>query len=278
MGGLSRLLTRPLWREDARARTARRIRHALVTPVMVFAGVIWGALATPTPAGGLGWAVGGAVGFSLLAYLYLRLQPALLEIGYERVGAAGWLAGLLWDWLVVGGVVYLITDVLGMPTFRAVTSAVVIGGSYGLALASFFDEGGSRFLSGFLSGGWGRPRVAFSHIETMLTRGEDESARAALRDFVRSHPRDPRGWIALARLVARRFHDADAAVAILREGLGSARLTVQQKQRYLDEIVRACAALGAPGRAVPDLERFAEEHDGSAQAEWARSVLQRTEA
>lgn len=272
MRALLRTLLRPLWREDATARASRRLRQALLTPVMVLAGVVWGALAAPNGAEALGWALGGAFGFSFLAYLYFRLEPVVLLVGYEVFGRAGFLAGMLWDWLVVGGVAYLLVDVLGMPTFGAVTSAVMIGGTYAMVLASFFDDAGSRFLHGFLSGGWGRPhRAPFSHIETLLVRGEHEAARGALRDFVRMHPRDPRGWIALSRSL----EDPDEAVHTLRRGMETARLTVEQKQSYLHEIVRVCDSLDALHVAVPDLERFVEEHDESAQSTWARSVLRR---
>lgn len=274
MGGLIRTLTRPLWREDARARAARRIRQALTAPFMCLAGIVWGVLAAPASEEVLGWAVGGAFGFSFLAYLYFRLGPAVVRIGGERLGRGGWLAGLLWDWMVVGGVVYLLTDVIGMPTFRAVTSSVVIGGSYALLLASFFEDGGSRFLHGFLAGSWGRPRAAFSHIETMLVRGEYDSAREALREFVGAHPRDPRGWITLGRLL----DEPREALDTLRHGLDRARLTVEQRQRYLHEIVRICESRDALHVAEPDLRRFAEQHEGSDQAIWARSVLRRVEA
>lgn len=275
MGTLKRLLTRPLWREDARARAVRRLRHAFVTPVMVVAGVIWGVLAAPGAEGIVGWAIGGGVGFSALAYLYFRLEPAVVQIGAELFGRAGWVAGLLWDWLVVGGVVYLLTNVVGMPVFPAVTSSILIGGSYALMLSWFFDDGGSRALFGFMSGGWGRPRVPFSHIETLLVRGDHASAREALRDFVREHPRDARGWLALGRLLDREANDPNEALRVLREGLETARLTVEQKHRYVFEIVRVCESCDARERAAPDLERFIEEHGDTPLADWARSHLRR---
>jgi hypothetical protein len=274
MSGLKEILTRPLWREDIRARTARRLRHALTTPVMTLAGVIWGILAAPAASEVLGWAFGGALGFSVLAYLYVRLGPAAVQIGANLLGTSGWLAGLLWDWLVVGGVIYLLTSVLAMPTFPAVTSAIVIGGSYALFLAWFFDDGGSRALFGFLSGGWGRPRAPFSHVETLLVRGDHTAARVALDAFVREYPRDPRGWLAFGRLLHRELNDPNEALRTLRVGLGTARLTVEQKQHYLYEIVQVCESCEEPERAIPDLERFVEEHADSPLVEWARSRLQ----
>lgn len=274
MSRLVRLLTRPLWREDARTRAARRLRHLLVTPVTALAGVIWGVLAAPVGAEVLGWALGGALGFSTLAYLYMRLEPAVAHLGAELWGRHGWIAGLLWDWFVVGGFAFLLIDVLGMPTFGAVSSAVLIGGSYALALAWFFDEGGSRTLLGFMSGGWGRPRIPFSHIESMLARNDHEAALAALEDFVDEHPRDARGWITLGRLLDRERDDPDQALRAFRDGLATARLTVEQKHRYVFEIARLCASCDVAERAVPDLERFIAEHPDTVQAEWARRQLE----
>lgn len=277
MSGLMRLLTRPLWREDARTRAARRLRHLLVTPVMVLAGVIWGALASPAAAETLGWVAGGAFGFSLAAYLYLRLEPMVMRIGTELFGERGWMTGIVWDWAIVGGVAYGLTDILGMPTFGAVTSAVAIGGTYALALAWFFDDSGTRVLSGFMSGGWGRPRIPFSHIETMIARNDYEAALAALDDHVRDHPRDARGWLTLGRLIDRHRDDPDGALRALEEGLDLARVTVEQEHRYVFEIVRICESCDASERAVPRLRRFVDDHPDSIQARWARSQLQRIE-
>jgi len=242
---------------------------------MFLSGIIWGALASPAASEALWWALGGAFGFSTLAYLYVRLEPVVAHLGAELLGSRGWLAGIAWDWTVVGGSVYLLTDVLGMPTFEAVTSAIVIGGTYALGLAWFFDDGGSRALTGFVSGGWGRARVPFSHIETMITRNDYEAALDALDDFVHDHPRDPRGWITLARLIDREQDRPGEAVRTLEGGLETARLTLEQRHRYVFEIVRICESCDAPDRAVPHLERFMDEHPDTMQAEWARAQLQR---
>lgn len=242
---------------------------------MALAGVIWGALAAPASAEALGWAVGGAVGFSLMGYLYFRLEPLLHHIGAELFGSLGWTVGVLWDWIVIGGVAFLLTDVLGMPTFSAVTSAVLIGGSYAMGVAWFLDDGGSRALSGFLTGSWGRPRVPFSHIESKLAAGDQQGALDALRDFVDQYPKDARGWITLGRLLDKERDDPDGAFKVFRDGLELARLAVEQKQRYLHEIVRVCDSCATPERATPLLRRFAAEHPGTLHARWADDQLRR---
>lgn len=257
------------------ARRARRLRQALTTPVMALAGIIWGALAAPAGVEALGWAVGGAVGFSLLGYLYFRLEPVLHHVGAELLGPQGWVVGILWDWLVIGGVVFLLTDVLGMPTFSAVTSAILIGGSYAMGVAWFFDDGGSRALAGFIAGSWGRPRVPFSHIESKIAAGDAAGALDALTEFVERHPEDARGWITLGRLLDRERDDPDGAFAAFRDGLEHARLSVPQKQRYLHELVQVCESCHAVDRAIPHLRRFSEEHAGTIQAQWADDQLRR---
>ncbi|MDX1493262.1 MAG: tetratricopeptide repeat protein [Longimicrobiales bacterium] len=277
MPRLVRLLTRPLWREDPGARRSRRIRQAFATPVMGLVGAIWGALASPAASEIVGWIVGGALGFATLAYVYLRIEPLVGHLGTELFGRHGWIVGLVWDWVVVGGLAYLLTQGLGMPMFNAVTSGVVMGGAYAVAMAWFFDDGGSKALFGFISGGGGRPRVPFSHIETMLARGQHDEALEALEEFVSRHPRDPRGWITLGRLLDRDFDDPDRAFGVFKEGLELARLSVAQRQRYLHEAVRVCESCDALHRVVPLLEELAREHPDTLQGEWAEGQLRRIE-
>lgn len=274
MSRLARILTRPLWHEDDSGRRSRRLRQAFATPVMAVVGAIWGALAGPASEI-LGWMLGGAVGFATLAYLHLRVEPLVGHVGRELLGRHGWVVGLLWDWLMVGGLAYFLTQVLGMPTFSAVTSGVLMGGAYAVAMAWFFDDGGTRALFGFMSGGPGRPRIPFSHIETMLARGEHDAAREALEDFVFRHPGDARGWITLGRLQDRHFDDPDGAFAAFRDGLETARLSVAQRQRYLHEAVRVCESCDALDRVVPLLERLARDHPDTLQGEWAEGQLRR---
>ncbi len=147
-----------------------------------------------------------------------------------------------------------------------------------MLLASFFDDGGSRFIAGLFTGGWGSPRASFSCVETYLARGDHDAAVDAARAFIADHPRDARGWITLSRLLGDSRRRPEEAVRVLREGLRRASLTMQEEQRYLIDLLRLSEAGGDPEAARPELERFAARYPGSAQAAWADAQLQRMRA
>lgn len=117
-------LRAPLWNEDPGYRRQRRLRQLLTTPVMAFAGMLWGFMAAPLDSAIPGWAMGGAVAFGLAGWLYLHLQPALMSWTEQRLGRGGHWAGALLDLAVVGGTVWILTERMGMPTFPAVTAAI----------------------------------------------------------------------------------------------------------------------------------------------------------
>ena len=111
----------------------------------------------------------------------------------------------------------------------------------------------------------------------MIAGRDVDGALQALEDFVGRYPKDARGWITLGRLLDKERDDPDGAFSALRDGLQAARLTVQQKQRYLHEIVRVCESCDAMHRAAPLLTEFSTEHRGTIQADWAEGQLRRLE-
>ena len=278
---LLRRLTRPLWKEDPGYRKHRRLRQMLMVPVMSFAGFLWGLLAAPSDAGALGWAVGGATAFGALSWLYLHLQPALLQWTEMRLGRGGRWVGALADWTVVGSGIWLVTEVLGLPTFSSVTAAVTLGGLYAGLVVGFWDETGTRLLGGVLGGvqGASQGRIAppMSHIQSHLARGDTDRARAELELFVEDHPSDPRGWLELARLRAAedRKDGSEEAVRLLREGLERSRPPIATRQRYVATILEIREAQGAPDRAGRDLSQLAEEGVGTVPGMWAQQELAR---
>ena len=273
-------LTTPLWHEDPGYRRQRRLRQALTTPVMAIAGMLWGFMASPLDAQILNWAFGGAVAFGLAGWLYLHLQPALMSWTEQKLGRGGRLAGALLDMAVASGTIWLLTNRLGMPTFPGVTTAITLGGGYASFVAGFWDDWGSRAINGALGlihgGGWGPPSPPFSHIESMLARGESDRALAALRTFVEDHPSDARGWLGLGRQIASGADaDLDEAVFVLRSGIDNARMDLTVRRLYVAEIVTIRERQGEPHLAGRDLSILAELAHANAIGLWAQKELVR---
>ena len=217
--------------------------------------------------------------FGTGAWLYLHLQPALLAWAETHLGRVGRFVGTALDWAIVGGTVWLVTDVLGVPTFPAVTSAIGLGGLYAALVAGFWDDAGSRLLHGLLrgmgGGGWSRVAPPFSHIQSLLSRGENEAARTALEAFVDDHPSDARGWLALARLTAVEDDDLEDAVGLLRSGMERGDLSLETRRLYVGELLSIRERQGSPHLAGRELARLSEEAGGTVVAMWAQQELAR---
>jgi len=247
---------------------------------MAFAGMLWGFLASPLDSTIGRWAFGGAVAFGLAGWLYLHLQPALMSWTEQRLGRGGRWAGALLDTAVVGGGIWLLTAKLGMPTFPGVTAAITLGGGYAMFIAGFYDDLGSRAINGALGlihgGGWGPPSPPFSHIESMIKRGETQRAVDALRIFVDNHPSDPRGWLHLARLLCQEDQaDLDETVFLLRSGIDRARMDLLVRRQYVAEILLIRERQGEPHLAGRDLAVLAEMAHADAVGLWAQKELTR---
>ena len=159
------------------------------------------------------------------------------------------------------------------------TPAIGIGGLYAALVAGFWDDAGSRILHGLIrgmgGGGWGRVAPPFSHIQTMLTRGENEAAREALELFVDDHPSDSRGWLALARLTASEEDRLEDAVGLLRSGMEKGDLPLDTRRLYVGELLSIRERQGRPHLAGRELARLAEEAGGTVVAMWAQQELAR---
>lgn len=250
----------------------------ILVPSMTLAGGVWGVLASmPTEAVVSGGLLGGAL-FGTATWLYLRIQPFVswsLDRRYPRAGR--WLAAGI-DSLLVGGAAWTITDGIGIDPIPAATAAVTLGAVYSAAVVGFFDEGGTRAISGVLGvvrgGGTGIRIPPYSHIQTLLQRRDWASARAELEAFVDEHPSDPRGWLDLGRLLHREFGESEAGVHALRRGVDRARMDALVHRQYVATILDIRRATGEPERAGRDLAVLAEATDGTPSADWARRELE----
>lgn len=139
---LKSLATKPLWTKGHVQKSRRRWRLVLALPFALLGGLTWGWFAVaPLPEGSrLLWSTLGAVSFGFFFYLEERLAPALAAAG-ERIGIGGF-ALLAWEVGVIGGLVYLVTGVLGAPTVPAVAIAVSVGALYSVAAEYLLFGGG----------------------------------------------------------------------------------------------------------------------------------------
>lgn len=263
-------LTHRLWTETPEFRRNRWIKFGLLAPVAAFAGGMWGSLS-----GSVGAIFGGAALFVAGAWLHTRIYPALLQWA-DRVRPGGArVAALLWDGLLVGGGGLLLTRGLGMPWSPSVGTSLVLGGGAALGFAAFFDDGGTRFFHTILSpmGRGEKLPPAFSHIEARLARRDYPAARVALETFIDENPRDERGWVSLARLLAGPMRIPDEALRVLQDGLNSARRQPALQEALVRQMVLVWKGRGEPLKAAPVLARYAEIWGDSERGEWARTSL-----
>ena len=245
-------------------------------PFVLLGGLIWGAFAAPTMGEGspLFWSIIGATGFGTFFYVEQRLVPVVAEIA-NRVGL-GALAALVWEVGVVGGLVYVLTSVLGAPLVPAVTLAIGVGVIYSLAteylvLGSAADH--MTILLG-LGRGWSGARQSdYSYAEALEKRGDLEGASEIYKEAIWTNRRDPVPYLRLARVQARTgCHEQ--AIHVLREALGTARFSAQEEALAVREIHEISSTqLGDSRLAAPDLARYLERNPRGVHREWASREL-----
>ena len=278
--GLLATLRRPLWSESAAARRRRLLRQWITLPPMLAAGAIWGVLSTMATNDERAVIVGGLAGalaFGLGSRLYLQIQPFISWWASTRFPRWGGWVGTALDSLLAGSAVWLLTDVLALPTYSSVTAVVTLGGGYAAVVAAFFDEPGTRALGGVLGtirgGGLGIRIPPYSHIEAMRVQRRLDEARAALEEFVQEHPGDARGWLDLGRLLADEFGERDEAVRVIRTGIDRARMDLRVHHHYVQTLLRIRESDGAPHLAGRDLAFLSDVAGAAPEGEWARRML-----
>lgn len=278
LGGLLRRLVRPLWRETEALRRRTRCRLAVTLPFSTLAGVTWGAFAAPALDGlsALGWAAVGAVAFDVLVYLEVKLVPAIHRLSRE-VGLGG-LGGIVWEGGVIGGLSFLLFDVLGAPAVPAVTLAIVLGTAYAWAMEYVVCGRAARDLvEGFtpLRSGGPAHRDEHSYAATLAVRGETDAALETYREARERDPADLVPWIRAAKLHLERAGDGDReeALRLLRGAFRHARTDAREDLYLVGRIVEVERELGDARRAAPDLARMAERHDGTEEGAWAAERL-----
>ena len=273
---LKSLAVTPLWTEGHVQKAHRRLRLVLALPFALLGGLTWGWFSAPQlPEGSrLLWSTLGAVTFGLFFYLEERLAPAVAAVA-DRVGM-GALALLAWEGGVVGGLMFLLTGVLGAPVIPAVALAIGVGALYTFTMEYLIlGEGADHLLTliGLGSGLSSAPRADYSLAESLAIRGRLEEAAEVYQEAIWLRRRSPLPYIRLAEIRSRMgLHDQ--AIRILREAIATARLGAQEESFVIRRIVEiSSTSLGNRPRAAPDLVRFLERGPVGEHEEWARSEL-----
>ena len=273
---LKNLVFRPLWGESARYKARRRAQLLVSMPFVLLAGLAWGVLSAPTIGEGstLLWGVVGATGFGALFYVEQKLLP-LVATWANRVGL-GALAALAWEVGVVGGLIFLFTNVLGAPAVPAVAIAIGVGALYSLAWEYVVFGSAADSIANLLGSGGGFSRATrsdYSYAQALEKRGDIEGATEIYKEAIRVTRRDPVPYLRLAAIRTREgLHEE--AIDILRLGLSVARFNLRGRAlavREIHEISRS--RLANTARAAPDLVRYLEHEPEGEDGKWARREL-----
>ncbi len=191
---LKSLALHPLWTETAAHKARRRFQLLLTMPFVLLAGLTWGFFSAPHMAEGstLFWSALGAAGYGLFFYLEQRLVPAVASAA-DRIGI-GDLAVLAWEIGVVGGLIFLLTSVLGVPAVSAVATAIGIGAVYTLSMEYLVLGSGADHAVNLLGlgRGWSRPRKSdYSHPEALAKQGDLDGAAEIYKEAIWTNRRDP---------------------------------------------------------------------------------------
>lgn len=245
-------------------------------PFVLLGGLTWGWFAAPAIGQGSGllWSALGAAGFGLFFYLEQRLVPAVASMA-DRIGLGGF-AVLAWEVGMVGGLIFLLTSVLGAPVVPAVAIAVGIGATYSLGMEYLVCGSGADHMVNLLGlgRGWSGTRGSdYSHPEALAKRGDVEGAAEIYKEAIWMNRRDPLPYLRLARIRTRMGVHGEA-VDLLRTALQVARLSTQEEAMVVRQIHEICSTqLGDPGRAAPDLARYLERQPEGEHRDWARREL-----
>lgn len=273
---LKSLALRPLWTETDDHKSRRRLQLLLTMPFVLLAGLTWGWFSAPGMGEGSGlfWSVLGSAGFGLFFYLEQRLVPAVASLA-DRIGL-GAVAALVWEVGVVGGLIYLLTSVLGAPVIPAVALAIGVGAVYSLGAEYLLLGSGADHAANLLGlgQGWSGPRGSdHSYPESLAKRGDLAGAAAIYKEAIWTNRRDPLPYLRLAS-IRTRMGAHEEAIDILRTALQVARLSAQEQARVVRQIHEIYSTqLGDAARAAPDLARYLEREPEGEHGDWARREL-----
>jgi hypothetical protein len=275
---LSRMLRTRLWTVDSEVRARQRLRLFVAAPFAAIAGLAWGTSAAESLVGGAAfWAVLGALSFPLFLYVQQRLIGPVGRLVDQRWPQAGGFAGLAWEALSVGALVFLLTDGLGAPLVPAVGTALGVGAFYVMAteylVGGTFGSHVSLLLHGGSAGGGARRHEGYSYAESLVARGRTSEAMEAYRQAIAQGRRSAVPYLRLSTLLASEG-EPEQAVRVLRHARTDARLDEEGAAAVVRSIYMLCSRrLGEASTAREDLEWLIDRHRRSEHATWARRRL-----
>jgi len=171
---------------------------------------------------------------------------------------------------VVGG---LLARLMDWTPFLAVTVGALSGGALLYLSATVFPEFLGRAVGSIVwPSGRTTPRGSDHSLgDARRLRGEFDDAIAAYRKEAEARPNDPAPRLRAARLLRDDMGRHAEAAFWFRQAL-AAHSSLEGRHSVLREFVEmAVARWHEPHRVLPDLARFAEEHEGTAPGTWARN-------
>ena len=274
---LGELLPRHLWTESEAYRARRRCRTMLATPFAAIGGIAWGVFSSDAlGASRLFWGSLGGFSFAFLVYLEILLVPPLAALSERIWPRSGMLTALLWEGLVIGGLVFLLTSVLGAPPAPAIGTALGIGAAYTFVMEYVLCGSAAADITSLVWGshGGGAPvRDRYTNAEALIHQARFDEAEAIYREAIASDPRAGAPYLGLARaLTGKGAHEG--ALSALRSGLITADLPYEQAAFFVRQIAELCAVrLERPTEAIEDLDALLSLRAEGPHAEWARREL-----
>ncbi len=116
----------------------------------------------------------------------------------------------------------------------------------------------------------------YSHAESLVARGLYEEAVQAFEVAIAEDPTDPEPYLRIARIQRDHLGRYEDAAAGFTRALSQPGLPAGLRLLGTRELMELYAGkLGQPARAAPLLARFAEEHEGTPEGDWAAGELRR---
>lgn len=274
---LKKLALRPLVHEASESASRRKLRLLFGLPFAALAGIAWGVSAAPAMAAGsaLSWSLIGAAALATFIYLEQRVVPPLAESLVSTRKLGGRWGAVAFETMAIGGLIFLLTRLLGVPEAPGVELALVFGAFYATTMELLLVgvPGGLASLLGMGGGGPARRTEDHSRIDALIARGAWAAAIEECRSAIAEHPGTAEPYLLLFRvLVAKK--DYRGAVDALEWCWRRASLGREQEEFVVRQIADVSAGrLADPERAAYAISDWLDRRPDEPVPEWAEKTL-----